>query len=113
MVGVALSPSLPIAMALAIPMGAASIAFVSTSNAMLQLLSAEEMRGRIMALYALGFLGSTPIGAPLMGVIATVASPRVSLLVGATATMGAAGLLALATRRHAGSPSTGGLLPQT
>jgi len=69
---------------------------------MLQLLSREEMRGRVMSLFAIGFLGSTPIGAPLMGIIATTTSPRVSLAVGAVATSGAAVLLAFASRRHAG-----------
>lgn len=107
MVGVAVSPSFTTAVVLVAPMGAASIAFVSTSNASLQLLSREEMRGRVMALYAIGFLGSTPIGAPLMGVIATATSPRISLLVGAIATMGAAVLLAFASRRHAGGQPAG------
>jgi MFS family permease len=102
MVGVALSPTFLVAVVLVAPMGAVSIAFVSTSNAMLQLLSREEMRGRVMSLYAIGFLGSTPIGAPLMGIIATTTSPRVSLAVGAAATTGAAVLLAFASRRHAG-----------
>ena len=100
LVGVAVAPTMLVAMVLLIPMGAVSIAFVSTSNAMLQLLSREEMRGRVMSLFAIGFLGSTPIGAPLMGAIASATTPRVSLLVGAVATMGAAVPLLLATRRH-------------
>jgi MFS family permease len=100
LVGVALAPSMIVAMVLLVPMGAVSIAFVSTSNATLQLLSREEMRGRVMALFAIGFLGSTPIGSPLMGAIASSTTPRVSLLVGAIATMGASVPLLLATRRH-------------
>ena len=100
LVGVALAPTMIVAMLLLVPMGAVSIAFVSTSNATLQLLSREEMRGRVMALFAIGFLGSTPIGSPLMGAIASAATPRVSLLVGAIATMGASVPLFLATRRH-------------
>jgi MFS family permease len=100
LVGVALAPSMIVAMVLLVPMGAVSIAFVSTSNATLQMLSREEMRGRVMALFAIGFLGSTPIGSPLMGAIASSTTPRVSLLVGAIATMGASVPLLLATRRH-------------
>ena len=101
LVGVALAPTMLVAMVLLVPMGAVSIAFVSTSNATLQLLSREEMRGRVMALFAIGFLGSTPIGSPLMGAIASATTPRVSLLVGAIATMGASIPLFLAARRHA------------
>jgi len=100
MVGVAVAPTMVVAAILLVPMGAVSIAFVSTSNATLQLLSREEMRGRVMSLYAIGFLGSTPIGSPLMGAIASASTPRVSLLVGAVATMGASLPLLLATRRH-------------
>ena len=51
------------------------------------------MRGRVMALYAMAFLGTTPIGAPLVGAIAQWTNPRVALLVGAVATVLSAGLL--------------------
>ena len=51
------------------------------------------MRGRVMALYAMAFLGTTPIGAPLVGAIAQWTNPRVALLTGAVATVFAAGLL--------------------
>jgi len=46
-----------------------------------------------MALYAMAFLGTTPIGAPLVGAIAQWTNPRISLLVGAIATIIAAGVL--------------------
>jgi predicted MFS family arabinose efflux permease len=52
-----------------------------------------------MALYAMGFLGTTPLGAPLVGWISQVASPRVALLVGAVATT-AASALTLLRHRH-------------
>ncbi len=74
-------------------MGAASIGFIATANATLQLTSDPAMRGRVMALYAMAFLGTTPIGAPLVGAIAQWTSPRVALLSGAVATVVAAGLL--------------------
>jgi len=47
--------------------GGAGIAFFSTANARVQLVADAEMRGRVMALYALVFLGSTPIAAPVVG----------------------------------------------
>ncbi len=89
---VALAPNLIAAYVLIVPMGAASIGFIATANATLQLSAEPAMRGRVMALYAVAFLGSTPIGAPLVGAVAQVANPRVALLVGAVATVAAAGL---------------------
>ena len=90
---VALAPTLPIAAVLLVLMGAASIGFIATANASLQLRADPTMRGRVMALYAMAFLGSTPIGAPLMGAIAQWSNPRVAMLVGAVATILSAGLL--------------------
>ncbi len=70
-------------------MGGLSIAFIATANSTIQLRVEPTMRGRVMALYAMGFLGTTPIGAPLVGWISQTASPRVALLVGAVATLAA------------------------
>jgi len=97
--GVALSPSLPVALAVIFPMGALSIAFIATANATLQLRADPAMRGRIMALYAIGFLGTTPIGSPLVGWISQASSPRVALVVGALATVGASAAIRLVHQR--------------
>lgn len=99
LVGVALAPTEPLALVALVGMGVCSIAYVSTSNATLQLRADPAMRGRVMALYAIAFLGSTPIGGPLVGWISDVSSPRVALLVGALATLAAAVSLAAAVRR--------------
>ena len=88
---VALSPDLATALVLIFPMGAASIAFIATANATLQLRADPSMRGRVMALYAIAFLGTTPIGSPLVGWISQVSSPRVALAVGGTATVAGIG----------------------
>jgi MFS family permease len=90
---VALAPTLVAAAIAIVLMGAASIGFIATANATLQLNAEPAMRGRVMALYAMAFLGTTPIGAPLVGAIAQWTSPRISLLSGAVATVIAAGLL--------------------
>jgi MFS family permease len=86
---VALAPTKAVAIALLIPMGAASISFIATNNAILQLRSEPSMRGRVMSLNAIAFLGSTPIGAPLVGWISDAANPRVALIVGGLATLAA------------------------
>ncbi len=90
---VALAPTLLTASILIVFMGAASIGFIATANATLQLSADPTMRGRVMALYAMAFLGTTPIGAPLVGAIAQWTNPRVALLTGAVATVMAAGIL--------------------
>ena len=90
---VAVAPTLLAADLLIVLMGAASIGFIATANATLQLTSDPAMRGRVMALYAMAFLGTTPIGAPLVGAIAQWTNPRVALLTGAVATVLSAGLL--------------------
>jgi len=98
---VALAPSEVLVLVLLVPMGAASISFVSTNNATLQLRADPAMRGRVMSLNAIAFLGSTPIGAPLLGYLSDVTNPRVSLLVGGVATLVACvPLFALAARQR-------------
>lgn len=84
---VALSPSELLTLLALVLMGVGSIAFIATANATIQLTAEPAMRGRVMSLYAIAFLGSTPIGAPLMGWISDTSSPRVALVIGAVAAM--------------------------
>jgi predicted MFS family arabinose efflux permease len=101
MLAVALAPTEALAIVLLVPMGAASIAFVATNNATLQLRADPAMRGRVMALNAMAFLGSTPIGAPLLGYLSDASNPRVALAVGGVATLLASlPLFALAARHR-------------
>ncbi len=99
--GVAFAPTLAIAVVVIVLMGAASIGFIATANASLQLQADPAMRGRVMALSAMAFLGSTPIGAPLVGAIAQWTNPRIAIAVGSAATLLAAGLLSW---RHRSAP---------
>ena len=84
---VSLSPTKLAAIIVLVPMGAASIAFIATNNATLQLRADPAMRGRVMSLNAVAFLGSTPIGATLLGYISDATSPRVALVIGGVATV--------------------------
>jgi MFS family permease len=84
---VAASPWLLFAEIAMVPLGAFSIAFVSTANATLQLNSSEEMRGRVMSLHGTAFLGTTPIGAPLIGLIVGLTNPRIGMATGAAVTL--------------------------
>ena len=82
-------PTLALELPLLALLGAAAVTFAATINSTLQLAVAPEMRGRVMALYSVVFLGSTPIGGPLTGWLAETYDPRAALLLA-----GATGLLA-------------------
>jgi MFS family permease len=101
---VAVAPTIELAALALVPLGAASVTFAAGVNSALQLAVDPEMRGRVMALYSMVFLGSTPIGGPLVGWLAQAAGPRASLALGG----GAALLAGLAGRRaFARSPAAG------
>ena len=76
--------------------GAASIVFLARANTTLQLEARPDMRGRVMALWAVAFVGSTPIGGPTIGWIGQHAGPRWGLAVGGAAAVATAGLGAMA-----------------
>ncbi len=89
----ALAPTLALAMVALVGVGGASIAFLALGNASLQLAAAPEMRGRVMALWSIAFLGTTPIGGPLVGWVGEHLGPRVGLALGGVATVAAAAVL--------------------
>jgi MFS family permease len=99
----AIAPGMPAALAAAPLVGAASIAFAITGNATLQLNAAPELRGRVMALYTIIFIGSTPIGGPIAGVVGEHIGPRVGLAGGAVLAV-LAGLWALSALRGQRQP---------
>jgi MFS family permease len=95
----AAAPSLPLQVLALIPLGAVSVTFSAGVNSTMQLAVAPAMRGRVMALYSVVFLGSTPIGAPLVGWLAEVGGPRIGLALGAVAALAAAALAVVAYAR--------------
>ncbi len=96
----ALAPTLPTELGVLVLLGAASIVYASSTNAALQLAVAPAMRGRVMALYAVVFLGSTPIGSPLTGWFAGVEGPRWAFAAGGLAALVAGLAAAGASRRR-------------
>jgi MFS family permease len=87
------APTLALELAVLAPLGAASVTLAASVNSALQLASEPGMRGRVMALYSIVFLGSTPIGGPLAGWLAEAIDPRAALVLAGVAAI-AAGLLA-------------------
>ena len=95
----AVAPSLALEIAALFIMGAASFAFITTANTTIQLTTRPDMRGRVMALYAIAFLGSTPVGSPIVGWISQQFGPRIGFAVGGVAALVAAAVAAVSLER--------------
>jgi MFS family permease len=78
---------------LLVPTGSAVISFTTAANATTQLSVAAEMRGRVMGIYMLVFLGGSPLGSPLTGWIAQQFGPRMSLISGGVISLAATGVI--------------------
>jgi MFS family permease len=89
---VAAAPTLATAVAACALAGAASVFFLTTGNATIQLASDPAYRGRVTALWSMALVGSTPIGSPVIGALSDLASPRYALALGAVACLAAAGI---------------------
>lgn len=81
----ALSPTVLVASAAFFLVGVAGTSFIAVGNATLQVSSKPEMRGRVMALFAVAFLGSTPVGGPIVGYLSERFGARIALVVGGLA----------------------------
>ena len=90
----AAAPSLALELAALVFVGYGSITFNSLAKTTLQLAAKPEMRGRVMALWALAWLGSTPIGGPIVGWVGQTVGARWSLVIGGLPTL-VCGILAL------------------
>jgi Transmembrane secretion effector len=86
----AVAPTLATAIAACVLASVASVIFLTTGNATIQLASDPEYRGRVTALWSMALVGSTPIGSPVIGALSDVASPRYALGLGAAACLAAA-----------------------
>lgn len=95
-------PTLDAALLSMVPLGLTVMLFIVTANSILQLSSRPEFRGRVMALYGMVFLGSTPFGAVVTGWIAERLGPRAGFTLGGAVAI-AAGLGALWWRSRAGA----------
>jgi MFS family permease len=81
----AFMPSLPSELPVLALLGAAAVTFAAAVNSTLQLVVTSEMRARVMAIYTVVFLGTTPVGGPLAGWISETWDPRVALVMAACA----------------------------
>jgi MFS family permease len=108
----ALAPTyLVFALTLAL-VGVFSLTMMTTANAYVQTTTDPQLRGRVMALYMAIFTGGTPIGAPIVGMVANAFGPRWGLVIGGASGLVAAALAALwllRGRRRVAAPA----LPET
>jgi MFS family permease len=100
LVAAALAPTFGLELLVLVPVGAAGIAFTAMANGVLQTETAPEMRGRVAALFTVAFLGSTPIGGPIIGLVSQQLGPRAGLWVGGVATLAVTVAAIAAIRRH-------------
>lgn len=78
---------LPTALLVLVGVGWGFMVMLNMANALVQTLVSDELRGRVMAVYSLGFLGMMPIGALLAGGIAEIASEQIAVALGALITL--------------------------
>ena len=95
---VACAPNVPLAFLAIGLMGMASSLFLTSSAGYVQLHAGEQMRGRVMALYTIAYLGTAPIGGPLVGWLAQCLGVRAGFFVVGLGCMAASGLVFLS--RH-------------
>ena len=86
---VAVAPVLGAAVLACVAVGAASVTFLTTGNATLPLTAEPSYRGRVTALWSLALVGSTAVGAPVIGALGQHTSPRYALALGALACLAA------------------------
>lgn len=78
----ALMPTYASYAVMCIPVGLASLTMMTAANAAIQVSTEPEMRGRVMALYMMVFLGATPFGSPVVGWIGEHLGARWSVGIG-------------------------------
>jgi MFS family permease len=101
----ALAPSLILEYVGLAAVGWASVSFIARGNSTLQLGAAASMRGRVMALWAIAFQGTTPVGGPLIGLVVAGEGARAGLLAGAISCVVAAAIAVTFMNRLKLSPA--------
>jgi MFS family permease len=92
---------------LLVPTGIALITFSTLANSSIQLSVPADMRGRVMGIYMLVFLGGAPLGAPLTGWVAEQFGTRISMIAGAAISVLATLAVAVVLARRRGVPVRG------
>ncbi|OKL47085.1 MFS transporter [Boudabousia liubingyangii] len=85
---------------ISIPLGFFALTMITSANAAIQITTDPQMRGRVMSIYTMVFLGVTPVGSPFVGWVANTFGPRWSIMVGAIGSILISAIAALWIYRH-------------
>lgn len=96
--GVSLMPSVQLTAVALLPTGVVALLCMTTAQSTLQTHTTPEMRGRVMALFSIVFLGSNPVGAILAGWLAQTLTPRWAIGIGGAVAVVVAAVTALLRR---------------
>jgi len=97
---VGLMPNYVLVAILLVPTGALTLTFTTSAMNILQMSVPSDMRGRVMGIYMLCFLGGAPLGSPVLGLLADVLDPRAPLLIGAVVSLATGLFAAVYLLRH-------------
>jgi MFS family permease len=79
---------LPLALLVLVGVGWGFMILFNMANALVQTHVSDELRGRVMSIYTLGFFGMMPVGALLAGAMAEITSEPITVVLGALVTLG-------------------------
>ena len=96
----AVMPTYPTFMVMTIPVGLCVLTLLTSANQTVQMTTEPSMRGRVLSIYMMFFLGSTPVGAPLIGWVADAWGPRIAIAVGGLSAVLTALVAAAWSYRH-------------
>ncbi len=99
---VALMPTYLLFLAALPLVGMGALTLINATQSFLQLNTEPELRGRVMGIYTLLFLGGTPIGSPLVGWVAETFGPRWAIALGGIVSAIAALVVAMLHLRRRG-----------
>jgi MFS family permease len=115
LLGLAVAPALWLALIVLAFVGFGAMALMTATNTLIQSLTDDHMRGRVMAFFTMAFIGTMPFGSFAAGVAAELVGPRIPILVGGVAAIAAtfAFLRILPQARAEGRPilAEKGLIP--
>ena len=99
MFALAAVPTIALTYPVAAVVGGPSVAYMTGTTAHAQLTSEQHMIGRVLALQTVLLIGTTPLGGPLLGLLADSLGGRVPVIVGGVGALAAAGIAAVLARR--------------
>ena len=93
-------PTYPTFTVMTVPVGLCVLTLLTSANQTVQMTTEPSMRGRVLSIYMMFFLGSTPLGSPLIGWVADAWGPRIAIAVGGMSAVLTALVAAAWSYRH-------------